>query len=73
MMITPERGRSDDDDYVDTCEGGRSGERELGSSLRLLQPDIFFEKTLGLPHHGGEEEDGEGASEERSVERRRML
>ena len=70
-------GWSDDDDYyhdyVATWEGGRSGERELGSSLRLLRSDLFLEKAGGLPHHGGEEEDGEGSSEERSVERGRML
>ena len=77
MIITPKRERSDDDDdggdYDDTWEGGRSGERELGSSLQSFQSDLYLEINGGLPHHGGEEEDGEGASEERSVERRRML
>ena len=77
MIITRKRWRNDDNenggDYDDTWEGGRSGERELGSSLRSLQSDLFLEKTVGLPHHGGEEEDEEGASEERSVERGRMF
>ena len=78
IIITTKRWRDDDDDddgddYDDTWEGGRSGERELGSILRSLQSDLFLEKTVGLPHHGGEEEDEEGASEERSVERGRMF
>ena len=50
MIITPKRWRDDGDDdgghYDDTWEGGRSGERELGSSLRSLQSDIFLEKLL---------------------------
>ena len=58
MMITPWRWRNDDDDddvdKHDTWEGGRSGERELGSSLRSLESDLFLENwRTASPWRGG--------------------
>ena len=57
MIITPWRWRNYDDDggdYDDTWEGGRSGERELGSSLRSLESDLFLENwRTASPWRGG--------------------